>query len=549
MDTRLLASIIDLLPDATFAIDKDGIVIAWNRAIEIMTGVKRGEVLNKGDYIYAIPFYGVRRPILIDLVFKRDTEAETSYDYVKKNKTAIYAETFVPILNEGKGAYLWGTAAPIKDENNNYEGAIESIRDITSIKEARDALKASEEKYRSIFDAVNDAIIIYDTETNTILDVNKSMCEMFGYTYEKVLKTHLIDLITDISSEEEQDSINNFFGAIAKGPAQFQWKAKNKKNQKFWIEVHIHSALIGKDERILITIRDINNRKQIEQLMDQERQKFFTLIEEAPFGIVLFDRKGKYIYLNAKFKEIFGYDLSDIPDGRTWFRKAYPDPIYRHNVIRTWLNDVERFRQDPSIKESRQWIYTVTCKDHKQKIISFIVVSLPTGDYLLTLEDITEQKKAEEELQRKKAELDIKSANLEEVNAALKILLRERENDKRELEERILSNVKELVIPYIEKLKRCRLDPNHMTYVDIIETNLNDIISPFLQKMGLKYARLTPTELEVANLIKNGKRTKEISEILHISTGAINFHRNNIRKKLGLNKEKINLRSYLLSIK
>ena len=141
MDTRLLASIIDLLPDATFAIDKDGKVIAWNRAIEIMTGVKREEMLNKGDYIYAIPFYGVRRPILIDLVFKIDMEAEASYDYVKKNKTAIFAEAFVPILNEGKGAYLWGTAAPIIDEYGNYEGAIESIRDITMIKEAKDALK------------------------------------------------------------------------------------------------------------------------------------------------------------------------------------------------------------------------------------------------------------------------------------------------------------------------------------------------------------------------------------------------------------------------
>ncbi|HOJ44260.1 MAG TPA: hypothetical protein PK800_09045, partial [Syntrophorhabdaceae bacterium] len=177
--------------------------------------------------------------------------------------------------------------------------------------------------------------------------------------------------------------------------------------------------------------------------------------------------------INPKFKEMFGYDLKDIPDGRTWFRKAYPDSEYRHQVIKTWLNDVERFTQDPSIRESRQWTFTVTCKDYRQKIISFIVVSLPTGDYLLTLVDMTEQKKAEEELQRKKAELDIKSANLEEVNAALKVLLRERENDKTELEERIISNVKELVIPYIEKLKRCRLDPNHMTYVDIIETNLN----------------------------------------------------------------------------
>ena len=151
-------------------------------------------------------------------------------------------------------------------------------------------------------------------------------------------------------------------------------------------------------------------------------------------------------------------------------------------------------------------------------------------------------------MKKRKEELDIKSSNLEELNAALKVLLRERENDKTELESRILNNVKELVVPYIEKLKRSHLGAEHMTYVDIIETNLNDIVSPFLQRMGLKFSRLTPTEIEIANLIKHGKQTKDICNLLCMSKGAINFHRNNIRKKLGLNKKKINLRSFLLSI-
>jgi DNA-binding CsgD family transcriptional regulator len=117
------------------------------------------------------------------------------------------------------------------------------------------------------------------------------------------------------------------------------------------------------------------------------------------------------------------------------------------------------------------------------------------------------------------------------------------------MEERFLSNVKELVIPYIEKLKRSRLDSGRMAYVDIIDANLNDIISPFLQKMSLRYTNFTPAEIQVANLIKVGKTSKEIAEILTVSPGTIDTHRNNIRSKLGLNKKKINLRTYLLSLK
>lgn len=180
--------------------------------------------------------------------------------------------------------------------------------------------------------------------------------------------------------------------------------------------------------------------------------------------------------------------------------------------------------------------------------MNFICVNLPTGEHLVTLEDITQQKVAEDELEKRGIELDTKSRNLEEVNAALRVLLKERGNDKTRLEERIMSNVKELVMPYVEKLKKCRLDPGHRAYIGLIEQNLNDIVSPFARNMGLKFTGLTPTEIEIANLIKNGMRTKEIGDTLHMSQGAINFHRNNVRKKLGLIGKKINLRSCLLSI-
>jgi DNA-binding CsgD family transcriptional regulator len=127
-------------------------------------------------------------------------------------------------------------------------------------------------------------------------------------------------------------------------------------------------------------------------------------------------------------------------------------------------------------------------------------------------------------------------------------LLKRREQDKDELEEKVLSNVKELVHPYIEKLKNSRLGDKPMIYVDILESNINDIVSPFLKKLSSQYMGLTPTEIQVADLVRAGRTTKEIAELINISDRGVEFHRNNIRMKLGLKKQKVNLRSYLLSL-
>jgi DNA-binding CsgD family transcriptional regulator len=161
--------------------------------------------------------------------------------------------------------------------------------------------------------------------------------------------------------------------------------------------------------------------------------------------------------------------------------------------------------------------------------------------------DISHRKRAEDELKKRERELEAKSRNLEEVNIALKVLLKQREEDKTDLEEKVLTNIKKLVEPYLEKLRRTRVDINQTAYINIIETHLNDILSPFQRNLSAKYPNLTPREIQITNLIKEGKTTKEIAEILNSSQGAIDFHRNNIRNKLGLKNKNTNLRSHLLS--
>ena len=138
-ERQYLIDIIDFLPDATFIIDTDQRVVVWNRAAEAMTGVQRDDLLGKGDYAYAVPFYGERRPILIDLLNISEKEKESSYSHVKRVADKVYAETFIQTLNDGKGAYLWGVAAPLYDRTGLRTGAVEVIKDITELKKSEKA--------------------------------------------------------------------------------------------------------------------------------------------------------------------------------------------------------------------------------------------------------------------------------------------------------------------------------------------------------------------------------------------------------------------------
>ena len=157
--------------------------------------------------------------------------------------------------------------------------------------------------------------------------------------------------------------------------------------------------------------------------------------------------------------------------------------------------------------------------------------------------------KLEERVAQRTQELEEKTIRLEEANTALRVLLKKREEDKTILEERMLLNIRELVLPYIEKLQDYDYTSRQKTCLDIVESTLNDIVSPFLHRISLKYLKLTPSEIQVANLVKYGNSTKEIADILNLSNQTIEFYRKNIRKKMGITNKSVNLRTYLISIK
>jgi len=317
--------------------------------------------------------------------------------------------------------------------------------------------------------------------------------------------------------------------------------------------------LKGKDGRIIGALElatDISHirkadrdRKKVQESLLESEQRMRALLNsstESAFlmntrGIVLASNKTTAQRLGKSVDELIGTNVYDlVPKDISKHRKKWVDEVLRSRKPL-------RFEDEPDERVLDHSVYPIV--DKRGRVIQLAVFA----------RDITRQKRAEESLKKaheqlerrveeRTAELVRSKKHLEEVNTALRVLLRKREEDKTELEEKVLSNVKDLVLPYLEKLKNMSLDANQKMYVGILESNLLDIISPFSHRLSSKYLGLTPTQIQVANLVKGGKATKEIAQLIHLSPRTVECHRENIRKRLGIKNTKANLRTYLSSI-
>lgn len=270
---RRLSNIIEFLPDATFAIDRDGCIIAWNRAIEEMTGYTSEMMLGKGNYEYAIPFYNNRRPILVDFLSSWDDDIAETYPFIKRDGDTLFTEMDVPHVR-GEKRNLWGKASPLRDEQGNLTGAIESIRDITDHKQMEKDLRESEERYRLLFESAAEGILI--AQGNMLKFVNPAIEDITGYSRDILLSQPFTAFIhpddRDLVFERHMQRMAG--DDVLTG---YSFRTTTARGDERWIE--IKSTVITWDGKLsnLSFLVDITERKHSEE----ERNKLNEQLNRA----------------------------------------------------------------------------------------------------------------------------------------------------------------------------------------------------------------------------------------------------------------------------
>ncbi|MDD1682044.1 MAG: PAS domain S-box protein, partial [Methanoregula sp.] len=304
---RREADIINFLPDATFAIDTQGIVIAWNRAMERMTGVRSDEVLGKGDYEYALPFYHERRPLLINLVLDNNPAIAKKYPFVKREGKTLFSEIRIPHFNDGRGAVLWFTASPLYDTGGAIVGAIESIREITEWKRTEEEKNESEQRFRELADMLPQAIYEADLRGN-LTYANRIAFEIFGYTEEDIRKgMSVVSTIAPEDRERAAAALRRMTDGEPRPEANIEYTAQRKDGSTF--PVSIYSSPILRDGRIAGLrgiIVDITERKRAEESLQESEGRFSAFMDHLPVTAFIKDEQFTNLFVNRHMEELFG---------------------------------------------------------------------------------------------------------------------------------------------------------------------------------------------------------------------------------------------------
>jgi len=381
---------------------------------------------------------------------------------------------------------------------------------------------------------------------------NENMEKVSGYSTKEISEMSPFDFIEEEDKKILADKINEVF---VKGRSYVELDMVSKRGEKTPYYFTGVRTNIGNISYLMGIGIDISERKQAHEALRESRERFRSLAEITSDWIWEVDKDACYTYVNPKIYDMLGYDPEEVL-GKTPFDLMPNEEAERVAGI---------FNQIRASQQPFECLENINLhKDGYPVIIETSGVPIFDTDggffgYRGVDRDITQRKRSEKELQKahdelekrveeRTRELKLQKNNLEEANIALQVLLDKRKEDKKEMEDIILINIKELVAPYLEKIKQSKLDNQQKALLSIMESNLNEIISPFVRKMPLKYLSLTPTEIQMANLIRHGRNSKEISLVMGLSLRTIYNHRKNIRKKIGIEDRNINLRSHLLSI-
>jgi len=428
-------------------------------------------------------------------------------------------------------------------KKRNYEGLNYEVQ------------RLNETKYKDIVENTSDWIWEVDHEGKYTYS-SPQVEKMLGYKNKDIIGSTPFDFMPPYEANRVSKIFKQYVSL--KRPIENLEKISLHKNGSFVVMETSGVPIFDADGKFFGyrgINRDITKRKKAEEKLIENELKYRALVHNIP-GMVYMGFSDWSAEFLSGCRTVTGYSRSELNSkGNGWLSLIHPDDVE------------EVFEQGSEIakqpKEITQ-LYKINAKSGDVRWVEDRKLSLfsKKGDFIGIsgiVFDITERKlsetkleeyssKLEEIVEKRTQELEIKSMKLSEINTALKVILKSREEDKNVLEEQIISNVKNLVFPYVKKLRNTVQKETEKSIIRILESNLKDILSTFSLALSSEGYGLTSTEMLIADLIRNGKRTKKIAEMINISQKTVEVHRNNIRRKLGINGKKVNLQTYLRSI-
>jgi PAS domain S-box-containing protein len=435
--------------------------------------------------------------------------------------------------------------------------ANETLRlEIAERKGAEEKLRESEKRFRQIAESIREVFWIADYDTSEILYISPAYEEVWGRTCESFY-ANPGSWIASIHAEDRERVVRRL---SERGDSEqtLEYRVVRPDGSIRWVLDRAFPVAdqSGRIYRFTGLAEDITVEKKAHDLLEEAHRKLLDIVEFLPDATFVIDKAGRVIAWNRAMEELTGVaEESMLGSGDYAYSIPFygePRPILIDLVMSHGSEMVEKY-------DTLEW------KGNKLLAETYLPNFLGRGAHMWgvasplidgniagaieTLRDLSNRKELESTLRQSENELAEKADQLEETNTALRVILKHREEDRNRLKDQIQANLKELVLPYLEKVRSDRLDQNQQTYLALVESSLQELLSPFLDNVTSAFKTLTPTEIQVANLIKEGKTGKEIAILLGIAYKTVETHRYNLRIKLGLQNEKVNLRSYLLSLK
>jgi len=416
--------------------------------------------------------------------------------------------------------------------------AVELIGNALERERAEEALRDSEQEKQAILNSMSEVVVHQDLE-HRVVWANRVAGESIGVAPDELLGRSCYEIWHGGRKPCEGCPV-----AKARETGQPKEREMTTPDGRVWfVRAYPVRDTNGDVTGVVEVTGEITERKRAEEALRESQGKLNAMLQSIGEHMSMMDKDLNILWANETAKSTFRKDIIGKKCYEVYHGRKEPCEPYPCLTLKAFRDGRIHEHDTQVIDKDGKVVYfhctaNVALKDKDGKPTAVLEIS----------RDITERQQREQALREKDKELEVKATSLEEVNTALRVLLKRREEDEAELEEKVVCNVKDLVLPYLEKLKKTSLDTNQIPYLSILESNLNDIISPLSRKLSSKYLGLTPSEIQTAHLVKDGKTTKEIADVLNVSPLTIESRRKNIRMKLGINNKRANLRSYLLSV-